>query len=458
MYGVVRAFSRIPYKVGQFFSPPNPPKIVLSDFSTCGQLVKFWDHWPNPARPSSRPHLAGAWGPSPIRPPRESWPTGQLPRPRDSPPLSPCITPEYIYLSLTGSPCDPLSAPRPGRQPTAQLHPQAPLWPPRRRWRPPHPPPPGLRLPFAPRHAPRRQLANSARPPPPGTPGNPPVPGALAPQPPGGEAPPEGVVKGVSRRASSNENRRPTGKPLGHLVPRRGRPGRDPRRRPPAPPRPAAATPGAPGTPLRYDYGYGYGYGEGRGAPAGRPLGRGWPSDRPPVVSPTSLGPSSCEHEFRSPKAAGGEWVLYGVARAFSRIPYKVGHLFSPPNPPKIVLGEFRLAANWSSLGTTGPEASPGHPRPTSRANWPRPPYPADQAPQPTGQRRGPAAGLAPPRPPVNWRATTAVAGSPSSPRPKAVGQLARRLARGSDPRGHGPGSETPLQAPGAAGPLDGRV
>lgn len=103
------------------------------------------------------------------------------------------------------------------------------------------------------------------------------------------------------------------------------------------------------------------------------------------IYSPTSIGPLSCENEFWCPKVAGGEWFLYGVVRAFSKIPYKVGQFFSPPNPPKIVLGDFRLAVNWSNSGATG-LPPPGHP--PSGALFPPPP-PSPPAPRRRRRRGG---------------------------------------------------------------------
>lgn len=130
------------------------------------------------------------------------------------------------------------------------------------------------------------------------------------------------------------------------------------------------------------------------------PVSREKPADsRLHIYSPTSLGASSCENEFWCPKVAGGEWFLYGAVRAFSKIPYKVGQFFSPPNPPKIVLCDFRRPANWpgpaGARGLPDPPARRLHPRP--RANWPRP-------------RRGRAARS----PSTNWRAATAAAVWPS--------------------------------------------
>jgi hypothetical protein len=130
----------------------------------------------------------------------------------------------------------------------------------------------------------------------------------------------------------------------------------------------------------------------------------------------------------------------------------------------------------------TFPRRHPGQGRRQS-TNWPRPlATRRGQDPRPTGQaRRGRAACLTLPRgasipgPGPTGRVLVGAArpevprptGGPRPPppsgplvgaAPKTAGQLARSLARGSDPRGQGPGSETPLQAPGAAGPVDGRV
>ncbi|GES58778.1 hypothetical protein ATEIFO6365_0004093000 [Aspergillus terreus] len=316
----------------------------------------------------------------------------------------------WIYISLTGPPADP---PPPGPSPKADSQlanlPRPPghlaartspsLAPPRQPPRSlggslPQPrgplracsPPPLTETP-APTGQPRPSAAARGPQHPPSTRVSDPRPGGLAP-PPLGAKPPKG------------------GGPLGPSAPSRAR----------HPPGHHHRPPGPGGAPL---YATGYGYATATG-------GVGRPSDRPPIDSPTSLGPSSCETEFRGPKVAGGERFLYGVVRAFSQIPYKLGRFFSPPNPPKIVLSAFRRAANWPAPGRL-PKAPPakvarpptGHgpsrrdaPKTPRQLASPRPRPRRGRAVQDPRQlagrarrRRRPALSLSSPRPrpPANW-------------------------------------------------------
>ncbi|KAG2411917.1 hypothetical protein HFD88_009473 [Aspergillus terreus] len=345
----------------------------------------------------------------------------------------------WIYISLTRPSADPPEAdsqlanlPRPpGTSPPA----------PRRRWRP-HATPPEPRG-FPPPNSGARSRACS--PPPltktpganwptspvrrrPGPPAPPsswvsdPRPGGLAPPPLGGRSPRRGL-KGFSRRAASHEKRPANWQnPRAASSPPAAVPG-DPRR-PPGPlapghppSHPRTIGPQAPGghTPLRYGYGYGYGYATATGGL----------SDLPWALIVRECVPAS---------ESGWGGAVFSYFAIFAARP--TGH------------GPSRRDA----AKTLGQLARPGG---GARPAWPSREAPPSQAP---GQLAASSSG---PRGP---KSLDQLAGRDrhrrlalsSAPHPKTAGQLARSLARGSDPRGQGPGSETPLQAPGAAGPQQG--
>ncbi|KAG2411921.1 hypothetical protein HFD88_009477 [Aspergillus terreus] len=313
---------------------------------------------------------------------------------------------------------------------------------PRRRWRPhatpPEPrgfPPPnsGARsgpVPLRPSPRPRRQLANLARPPPPGAPRTPPPPGYLTlapaasrPPPLGGRSPRRGVKGIFAARRIARKTPGQLAKPPGCLVPARGGPGR-----PPSPPgplgpgpppsHPRTIGPQAPGghTPLRYGYGYGYGYATATGGL----------SDLPWALIVRECVPAS-ESGWGS-----GFFSYFAI---------------------------FRRPANWPRPLATRRGQDP---RPTGQARRGARGLPGPSREAPPSQAPGQlAASSSGPRGP---KSLDQLAGRDrhrrlalsSAPHPKTAGQLARSLARGSDPRGQGPGSETPLQAPGAAGPQQG--
>lgn len=131
---------------------------------------------------------------------------------------------------------------------------------------------------------------------------------------------------------------------------------------------------------------------------------------------------------------------MYGVARAFPPIPYKLGRFFSPSNPPKIVLSDVRRpAGQLASLGAALQAYLPpaGTPAVASQltGHGPSRRDAAPQDPRPTGQSRRPAAGLAPPsgpdpparrlhpRPRANWPRPPASSSGPRGPQdPRPTG------------------------------------
>ncbi|KAG2411922.1 hypothetical protein HFD88_009478 [Aspergillus terreus] len=347
-------------------------------------------------------HLAACTSPS-LAPPRHPPGASGVPSPQLRGSLRACSPPP-----LTKTPA-PTGQPRPSAAARG----------------PPHPPPPGY-LTLAPAasrprpwgRSPRRGGLRDFR----GAPHRTKTPGQLA-NPRAASSPPAAVP---------GDPRRPPG-PLG--------PGPPPE--PPAhhrPPGPGGAHPSTLRLRLRLRLRYGY-----RGVPR-KATGPGRPSDRPPIDSPTSLGPSSCENAFRRPKVAGGERFLYGVARACPPIPYKSYFAIFAARPTGHGPSRRDAAKTLGQLARPGGGARPA---------WPSREAPPSQAP---GQLAASSSG---PRGP---KSLDQLAGRDrhrrlalsSAPHPKTAGQLARSLARGSDPRGQGPGSETPLQAPGAAGPQQG--
>jgi hypothetical protein len=118
-------------------------------------------------------------------------------------------------------------------------------------------------------------------------------------------------------------------------------------------------------------------------------------------------------------------------------------HTSPPPQAPRLRSPVNQLAKTLGQLASPGdrpqaptlPQAASipgpgptGHARPCSKT--------LDQLAGRDRRRRRPFLS-ARPRPPANWRGLLPV---------------------GATPAARGPGSETPLQAPGAAGPVDGRV
>ncbi|KAG2411918.1 hypothetical protein HFD88_009474 [Aspergillus terreus] len=361
-------------------------------------------------RPPLGPHRHP---PTPLRP-IANWPTSPAPR-----------APRRLHLAVAGAPTPPPRSlggslpPTPGLAPG--LFPSAPHQDPGANW----PTSPVRRRPGPP--APPSSWVSDPRP------------GGLAP-PPLGAKPPKGGVKGFSRRAASHENARPTGKPPGCLVPARGGPGR-----PPSPPRApwpratprATRAPSAPrprgGTPL-YATATATATATLRlqgGAPEGHRAG---PAQRPAPYRLSDLPWALIVRECVPASESGWGGAVFSYFAIFAARP--TGH------------GPSRRDA----AKTLGQLARPGG---GARPAWPSREAPPSQAP---GQLAASSSG---PRGP---KSLDQLAGRDrhrrlalsSAPHPKTAGQLARSLARGSDPRGQGPGSETPLQAPGAAGPQQG--